>query len=395
MAKDEKQSGPEGKGNERCISACLVLGLGHTGCRVLEALDGMSAYRDIELVAFDTDSAELKRLSISRRLRTVLLGESVVMGHGTGGDMCTGAFILSQETARYTELLCGRRLLIVVAGLGGGTGSAAEHIFKVANTAGVPCVLLAVMPFSFECERRIKLAEDAIGQMERLCHVVVLAPNDRLLAMHKDEPVEAAYAAASAYLAKAAAEITTPFASNALLNGNPGILNTLIGNYTSRCHFIHAEGRMPDPLGTLVAELETQPDFPAERLLRNTGNAAALLRCDGTCREDDIYLLMDIIKKKMPDASVECAVCFDPGLPVCMSLTLLVQADVPAVAPSSAQRERGGGSRRADHSGRQLNIPFPEDGLGIFSGDPANIWKGVNLDIPTFRRRNILIDKGF
>jgi hypothetical protein len=41
-----------------------------------------------------------------------------------------------------------------------------------------------------------------------------------------------------------------------------------------------------------------------------------------------------------------------------------------------------------------LQIPFEEDELGIFAGDPKNEWNGSNIDIPVFKRQRITIDKG-
>ena len=72
--------------------------------------------------------------------------------------------------------------------------------------------------------------------------------------------------------------------------------------------------------------------------------------------------------------------------------------ETPSPAPFIPNYPKGkvrkSGRKGALQNNSQLTFEFPEYEVGIFAGDPENIWNGVNVDIPTFRRMNEVIDKG-
>ena len=219
---------------------CLIMGLGHTGCRVLESLAMLKAYSDIDAFAIDTDSSDLSKLD-NMGVRTLLLGSESVGNHGTGGDHEQAMHIIMDAGDAVTRELSQRRLLILVAALGGGTGGAAEEVLKLADESLLPTVFLAVMPFYFESSERRKRAEELLSQMDNHCQVLVRVPNDKLLAQYSHSPAADAFGRAADYLAKAALCISTPFASENLFNVTPGIFNTLsLQDGNPRCLLAHA-----------------------------------------------------------------------------------------------------------------------------------------------------------
>ncbi|MBO4344912.1 MAG: hypothetical protein J5833_04105 [Victivallales bacterium] len=392
---------------------CLIMGLGHTGCRVLESLAQIKGYSDIDSVAVDTDSSDLALLE-SLRVRTLLLGQEAVGGHGTGGDQEQAMHIIMDAARNIEKEISGHRLLILVAALGGGTGGAAEEILKIADEIMLPTVLLAVMPFYFESNERKQRAEEMLSQMDNHCQVLVRVPNDKLLAQYAKNPAADAFGRAADYLAKAAVCLSTPFASDNLFNVTPCILNTLSSlDGNPRCLLAHAVCYSSDGLKDLKDLLGHQYVFEDEHLKESIDKAVALLRVSPQCREEEIDYAIRQTMELLPDADCECAACVDDEMSEFLAVTLLLHpsqaayseedeedeseeaAELPEDAtlpePEMPAPKRGRGKV---NTSRQLQIPFEEDELGIFAGDPKNEWNGSNIDIPVFKRQRITIDKG-
>ena len=72
-------------------------------------------------------------------------------------------------------------LLLIVTGLGGGTGTGATPVLvRIAREAKAQTLVLASLPFAFEGKQRRQLAEDAIRQMRSNADAIIQLPNERL-----------------------------------------------------------------------------------------------------------------------------------------------------------------------------------------------------------------------
>ena len=401
---------------------CLIMGLGHTGCRVLESLALLKGYSGMDSLAIDTDASDLSKL-VTLGVRTMLLGSESVGMHGTGGDQEQGMHIIMDAREAVMKELSGRRLLIVVASLGGGTGGAAEEILKLADECLLPTVFLAVMPFYFESLERKRRAEELLSQMDSHCQVLVRVPNDKLLSQYAHSPAADAFGRAADYLAKAAVCISTPFASENLFNVSPGIfssISALDGN--PRCLLAHAVCGSSDGIKDLKDALGRQYVFEDGHLIERIDRAVTLLRVSPLCKEEEMDFAIRQATELLPGADVEVAACVDGEMSEFMSVTLLLhpsqsayseEDDVEATeeedaVPSESNDEQESimlpepemptvpskHGRGKNAASRQLQIQFEEDELGVFAGDPKNEWNGSNIDIPVFKRLKITIDKG-
>ena len=407
---------------------CLILGLGHTGCDALGILPFLKQYPEIDLLGIDTDSTDIQNLR-KRGVDGLLLGEEAVNGNGTSADNSQAVLILRDAEKEIEAQLENRRLLIAIAAFGGGTGSAVEEILSMADNLGVSAVLLAVMPFSFESAERKSTAEKLLLQTDVHCQAVVVIPNEKLLAHYPQESAADAFSSASAYLAMAATGIATPFASKNLFNVTPGILATLASvDGNPRCHFIQCSCGAADGMAELADLIREDPVYKDIQGHAVVDRGIAFLRVNGNCREEEMEFVLNNISNIFSDANLDVAACLDEEMPFYCSLTLLlhcmqqvgddveeedVEEDVdneeeaiseaspkeapPLLAPSFREpkgKNRKSGRKGAWQNSSQLTFDFPEYLVGIFAGDPQNLWNGVNVDIPTFRRMNELIDKG-
>lgn len=112
------------------------------------------------LVAVNTDAQDLWRSLAPTKLQ---LGAHLVRGLGCGGDPEVGRDCAHADRPALAAVLAGAELVVVLAGLGGGTGSgAAPVVCEVAAELGVGVLAVVTLPFPFEGRRRRRVAEDAL-----------------------------------------------------------------------------------------------------------------------------------------------------------------------------------------------------------------------------------------
>ncbi|WP_247007792.1 tubulin/FtsZ family protein [Halorientalis litorea] len=130
-----------------------LIGVGQAGGKIAQALAEFDYNREFGAVmgafAVNTARADLQNLDID----TMLIGQDRVKGHGVGGDNELGAEIMQQEATEVMDELDGRitskaEAIIVVAGLGGGTGSGGAPMLtrKLQRIHDIPIYGLGVLP---------------------------------------------------------------------------------------------------------------------------------------------------------------------------------------------------------------------------------------------------------
>lgn len=154
-----------------------IVGVGGAATRMVARLCAAKKF-PAEYVAADTSAAELSALERSG-VKTVLLGENVTGGSGAGMDAGRGAEAAraSEETLR--EMLAGTDLLVLVASLGRGTGSGASvEIANIAREIGLLSVCFATTPFAWEGANSTKQASVAIDALHANSNAFILIENN-------------------------------------------------------------------------------------------------------------------------------------------------------------------------------------------------------------------------
>jgi cell division protein FtsZ len=175
-----------------------VVGLGGAGCEAVEDLVALGI-PGARAIAMNTDATHLARVRVEER---ILLGHRLLRGRGSGGDR--SAVISAAEESR-DELL--RRLqrfemVFLLAGLGGGTGSALlpflSKELRSTETLPVPVVFL---PFHVELETnpgRRENVDATVQELEEMGGLLLALANDKLrrfeaLPIHRVFQVRNAY----------------------------------------------------------------------------------------------------------------------------------------------------------------------------------------------------------
>ncbi|MFW6048379.1 MAG: hypothetical protein ACOC87_03705 [Candidatus Natronoplasma sp.] len=176
-------------------SNLYVVGVGGCGCNTVEYI----AEKDVDsvkTVAINTDERVLGELDADRQM---LIGKELTDGNGAKGDPSIGKRAAEQSEGQILKTIDDADMVVIVAGMGGGTGSgASEVIADLARRNGKMVVTYAVMPFSAETERYEK-AETALESVSEQSNATTVFENDKTL-VHADESPKEAFKMANKML---------------------------------------------------------------------------------------------------------------------------------------------------------------------------------------------------
>lgn len=157
--------------------------------------------------AANTDAQDLKRSAAPVRL---LLGQKLTKGLGASGDAETGRDAVAGDREALAELVGGADVLILIAALGGGTGTGgAPVVVHVAREAGAPVVAIVTRPWPFEGRRRRRVAEEGFIELTKACDLVVVAHDGGAALPAPGQSLREAFADADAAVAATVASLLT------------------------------------------------------------------------------------------------------------------------------------------------------------------------------------------
>jgi cell division protein FtsZ len=166
--------------NERPIARIKVVGVGGGGGNTVNSMI-VAQLKDVEFIAANTDA---QALALSRAHHKIQLGMKSTKGLGTGADPELGKRAAEEDLNKVMDLLEDADIVVLTAGMGGGTGSGALPV--IANKLKEKSILtIAVLtkPFSFEGRKRAQVAQEAIVQLRNYVDTLLVIPNQRLLEM--------------------------------------------------------------------------------------------------------------------------------------------------------------------------------------------------------------------
>jgi cell division protein FtsZ len=182
-----------------------VVGVGSGGANTVEAMI-RARMKGVEYVVVNTDARALRRSSARRK---IAIGRAITNGRGAGGDASVGEAAARDAAEAIARALASADLVVITAGLGGGTGSgAAPVVADIARQQGALTMAVVTTPFTFEGSRRQHVAQNAAEVLVARADAVATVPNDRAREiMPADVTVEDAFRAIDQILRRNLGEI--------------------------------------------------------------------------------------------------------------------------------------------------------------------------------------------
>jgi cell division protein FtsZ len=144
-------------------------------------------------VVANTDSQALK--SAGKNVIRFQFGEGLTGGLGAGNNAELAAQAAQKEKEKIKKLFLDQDLCILVASLGGGTGSGAGPVFaRIArNIGGVMTLGVFTLPFKFEGEKKLEVARAALQKLKPYLNTISVLPNEKIFqVIDKNTPLKEA-----------------------------------------------------------------------------------------------------------------------------------------------------------------------------------------------------------
>ncbi|MGC8547780.1 MAG: cell division protein FtsZ [Candidatus Micrarchaeia archaeon] len=177
-----------------------IVGAGGSGSNTLTRMSEMNI-EGTTLIAANTDA---HHLAMTKAHRKILLGKKTTKGLGAGSDPKIGEEAAIESKDEISHMLSDAQLVFVTCGLGGGTGTgAAPIIAHEAKEAGALTVGIVTLPFSSEGRLRMRNALEGLQKLKRETDTTIIIPNDKLLGIAPDLPLNMAFKVSDEVLANA------------------------------------------------------------------------------------------------------------------------------------------------------------------------------------------------
>jgi cell division protein FtsZ len=193
-----------------------VFGVGGAGGNAVNNMI-TAGLEGVEFVVANTDA---QALTMSKAARTIQMGIRVTQGLGAGSQPEVGRAAAEEVIEEIRDHLSGAHLVFVTAGMGGGTGTgAATVIAKAARELGILTIGVVTKPFHFEGQRRMRLAEAGIVDLQKVVDTLLVIPNQNLFRVANEKTTFVdAFAMADRVLYSGVACITDLIVKEGLIN---------------------------------------------------------------------------------------------------------------------------------------------------------------------------------
>lgn len=154
-----------------------VVGIGGGGSNIVEEI--ASRVPRVDFFAANTDMQDLRK--VPAKVRAFPFGQKLTRGLGCGMDADLGEQAARSEKERIKKLFEGQDVSILIASLGGGTGSGAVPVFAEAAREAKSLVLgIFTLPFEFEGKKRREIAQASLEKLRPLVNAFTIIPNERI-----------------------------------------------------------------------------------------------------------------------------------------------------------------------------------------------------------------------
>lgn len=397
------------------VTSIKVIGVGGAGLAILERLARDSGVPS-ECVAMHTDAQALLASTAARKIQ---LGRDATTGLGCGGNPEVGQAAAQESAHEIAEACSGAQLVIICAGLGGGTGSGAAPIIAMeAKKSGALVVGVVTLPFAGEGGKRGDQARTALGRLGRHCVAVLCFENDRMAELVPAQaPVAETFHAAGQVLAGAVRSVARMVGLPAVMPVGLDELMHAFRGADARCQFGCGASSGSDRVREAVEQALQSPMLDGGRMLSETGSVLVHITGDSALSLAEVQSVLRQLSRYIEDSSqILLGVATDPagsgelGVAVIAASRATGYAEYeeeeveaesstePAVETETGTEtgktvkpsaKRNKPAKKADAGQTQEELPLDQAMRGRFKGLDPTMVDGQDLDVPTFIRMRI------
>ncbi len=207
------------------VANIKVIGVGGGGNNSIKTLVG-TKLDGLEFIIANTDKQVLEQFDKPLRLQ---LGDKKGLGAGAKPEIGKAAALASADDIK--SRLKGADLVIITAGMGGGTGTGASPVIaKIAKECGALVVAIVTTPFEFEGPKRTKIANDGMQELINNVDSYIIISNNKLLMQYGNVSYKDAFVCANNVLKQTIRTLIDVIAVPGIINLDFADLETIIKN---------------------------------------------------------------------------------------------------------------------------------------------------------------------
>ncbi|UUD35863.1 cell division FtsZ family protein [Mycoplasmopsis citelli] len=162
-----------------------VIGVGGAGNNAIQMMN-KEQFKNVEFIVANTDAQALASNSCKNK---IALGKDN-RGLGAGSDPEVGAKAAKESLSEIQEKIHGADVVIIAAGLGGGTGTgAAPIIAEAAKNNGALTIAIVTTPFKYEGPKRKRYTKEGIENLAKVVDSFIILSNSKLAENYGDMPI--------------------------------------------------------------------------------------------------------------------------------------------------------------------------------------------------------------
>jgi cell division protein FtsZ len=331
--------------------------------------------------------------------------------------------------------------------LGGGTGTGAAPVLaRVAKEAGALVLAFVTLPFAFEGSRRQAQAEEGLETLKAAADGVICLPNQKVLALlDENTPAIEAFEIMNNLLAEGVCGIRRLLTAEGLIKIDFADLCRVVRGRHSASAFATAEAQGPGRVRELVDKLLASPLLDGGQALAQADDVLVSILGGPDLTMTEIDRVMEEIRRHSEQAQITLGAAIDPEFKDRLAVTLVAStfggvieprsrratgaetrppltieapelahqllnpadthrprsrfvAPPPELSPEKkeellAQQTSGGPGRgRRAPRMRQGQLPLEIIAKGRFEKSEPTIYRGQDLDVPTYVRRGVALN---
>jgi cell division protein FtsZ len=192
-----------------------IMGIGGGGNNSLSRMREIGI-KGGELIAINTDAQDLLYANADQK---ILIGKELTQGLGAGSNPQIGQEAAKESESEIKKRITGSDMIFITCGLGGGTGTgAAPVVAAIAKKQGALTIAIVTLPFTIEGKKRIENAMNGLEKLEAIVDTLIVIPNDKLLELAPDLPLQTAFKIADEVLTNAVKGVTELVTKTGLVN---------------------------------------------------------------------------------------------------------------------------------------------------------------------------------
>lgn len=192
-----------------------IMGIGGGGNNSLSRMREIGI-KGGEMIAINTDAQDLLYANADQK---ILIGKELTQGLGAGSNPQIGQEAAKESESEIKKKITGSDMIFITCGLGGGTGTgAAPVIAGIAKKQGALTIAIVTLPFTIEGRKRLENAMNGLEKLEAIVDTLIVIPNDKLLELAPDLPLQTAFKIADEVLTNAVKGITELVTKTGLVN---------------------------------------------------------------------------------------------------------------------------------------------------------------------------------